>query len=181
MGKRYIKSLTESLKNEKFDKAYSSTSNRTKKTIMPLAELNNLDIIQDENLCEMYFGIYDGWTWDEVDKIDYKISQLHEKTNEIMSIPNQETTQQVQERMYKYIEKISKENLGKKILICSHGVAIEAFLRKITGVPFIEQVQEYSQKNTSLNIVEYSKNDGFKVLVLNNIEHLRNEKFNEEK
>ena len=172
LGQEYINKLTEKLKNIKFDKIYSSTSGRAKKTIAPLAEKNSLDIIQDDNLCEMYFGIYDGMKWEEVNKINPEIDRLHIETNEIMNIPEQETTEQVAERMYKYIEKISKENLGKTILICSHGVAIEAFLRKITKVPFIEKREEYSQRNTSINILEYNQNGEFEVLTINDKSHI---------
>lgn len=172
LGQEYINKLTEKLKNIKFDKIYSSTSGRAKKTIAPLAEQNGLNIIQDDNLCEMYFGIYDGMKWEEVNKINPEIDRLHIETNEIMNIPEQETTEQVAERMYKYIEKISKENLGKTILICSHGVAIEAFLRKITKVPFIEKREEYSQRNTSINILEYNQNGEFEVLTINDKSHI---------
>lgn len=172
LGQEYINKLTEKLKNIKFDKVYSSTSGRAKKTIAPLAEQNGLNIIQDDNLCEMYFGIYDGMKWEEVNKINPEIDRLHIETNEIMNIPEQETTEQVAERMYKYIEKISKENFGKTILICSHGVAIEAFLRKITKVPFIEKREEYSQRNTSINILEYNQNGEFEVLTINDKSHI---------
>ena len=172
LGQEYINKLTEKLKNIKFDKIYSSTSGRAKKTIAPLAEQNSLDVIQDDNLCEMYFGIYDGMKWEEVNKINPEIDRLHIETNEIMNIPEQETTEQVAERMYKYIEKISKENFGKTILICSHGVAIEAFLRKITKVPFIEKREEYSQRNTSINILEYNQNGEFEVLTINDKSHI---------
>ena len=172
VGQEYINKLTEKLKNIKFDKIYSSTSGRAKKTIAPLAEQNGLNIIQDDNLCEMYFGIYDGMKWEEVNKINPEIDRLHIETNEIMNIPEQETTEQVAERMYKYIEKISKENLGKTILICSHGVAIEAFVRKITKVPFIEKREEYSQRNTSINILEYNQNGEFEVLTINDKSHI---------
>lgn len=172
LGQEYINKLTEKLKNIKFDKIYSSTSGRAKKTIAPLAEQNGLNIIQDDNLCEMYFGIYDGMKWEEVNKINPEIDRLYIETNEIMNIPEQETTEQVAERMYKYIEKISKENLGKTILICSHGVAIEAFLRKITKVPFIEKREEYSQRNTSINILEYNQNGEFEVLTINDKSHI---------
>ena len=58
--------------------------------------------------------------------------------------------------------------------MASHGVAIEAFLRKVTKVPFKEKREEYSQKNTSINIVEYdSEKDKFDVKVLNDISHLK--------
>jgi broad specificity phosphatase PhoE len=175
VGQKYIGLLTNRLKDIKFQNAYSSTSKRTYKTIEPLAKINNLKIIEAEDLCEMDFGIYEGMKWEEVNKINPEIDRLHKETNEIMCIPNQELTEEVANRMYRYIKKISKENLEKTILIASHGVAIEAFLRKITKVPFVEQVKEYSQKNTSINILEYeSSKDEFEVKLLNDFSHLEN-------
>ncbi len=172
-GKRYIDLLTASLKDTKFDVIYSSTSKRTFFTIQDLASINNLPIIEDENLCEMSFGIYDGMTWDEVNRINPQISVLHEQTNEIMCIPEQESSEEVANRMYNEILKIAQSNLGKNILICSHGVAIEAFLRKVSNVPFNSMRQEYSQKNTSINILSFDNiNNKFKILTLNDFSHL---------
>lgn len=172
-GNTYINLMTNRLKNVKFDKVYASTSSRAIKTVEPLAKLNHLEILPNENLCEMYFGIYDGWTWDEVNKINPKIHEDHMLTNEIMGIPEQEPTEAVANRMYACIEKICQENAGKTILIGSHGVAIEAFLRKVTGEPFVVKREEYSQKNTSLNVVEYDcvKNK-FLLVLLNDLNHL---------
>ena len=171
-GKIFVHKLTERLKEVRFERAYSSGSNRTLKTILPLAELNKLQIIQEDDLDEMYFGIYDGWTCEEVNKVNPKIDKLHKEKNEIMEIPEQETTKQVAERMYKEIEKIAKDNQGKTILICSHGVAIEAFIRKVKNQSFLEEVEENSQKNTSVNILEYD--DGkFTVKLLNDISHIK--------
>lgn len=78
-GKIFVHKLTERLKGVRFERAYSSGSNRTLKTILPLAELNELQIIQEDALDEMYFGIYDGWTWEEVNKVNPKIDKLHKE------------------------------------------------------------------------------------------------------
>lgn len=172
-GNQYIEKITDRLKNIKFHIAYSSTSKRTYRTIEKLAKLNNLEIKKEENLCEMYFGIYDGMKWDEVDKINPKIRKLHIETNEIIEIPEQETMEQVSKRIYKIMLKIANENIGKNILICSHGVAIEAFLRQITKIPVVDLRAEYSQKNTSLNIVSFdNKTQKFKIELLNDYTHL---------
>lgn len=112
-GQKYIQLLTDELKNVKFDAIYSSTSGRAKKTIMLLAEKNRKPIIQKEDLCEMYFGIYDGWTWEEVNKINPQIRQNQITTNEIAGIPEQESMDNVAERVYKCIETIAMENIGK--------------------------------------------------------------------
>jgi probable phosphoglycerate mutase len=172
-GQKYIDLLTQELKEVPFLDAFSSTSKRTYKTIEHLAKLNNLKITEAEELCEMDFGIYDGMKWDEVNKINPEIDRLHKETNEIMNIPNQETTEEVANRMYNYIKKIAKKDSLDTILVCSHGIAIEAFLRKITGVPFTEQRDEYSQRNTSVNIVAYdSITEKFEILVLNCYKHI---------
>ena len=172
-GIEFVEKLTESLKDVKFDKVYASTSKRTSKTIQKLANLNNLSIIELEELCEMYFGIYDGMKWDDVNKINPEIKATQNRINRIEGIPNQEDMNDVATRMDKIITKIAKENLGKNILICSHGVAIESFLRNITKIPFSDFREQYSQKNTSINIVEYDdKKEQFEILKLNDKEHL---------
>ena len=172
-GYKYIDLLTERLKNIKFDKAYSSVSYRAVKTIEKLAKLNNIEINTSDKLCEMYFGIYEGKRWDEVNVINPQIKIDKDRTNEIMGIPGQESSQDVADRMYSEIRDLSIKNLGKTILICSHGVAIEAFIRKITKVPFTQMIQEYSQKNTTINILEYNdEEDIFKLIVLNDYSHI---------
>lgn len=172
-GEQYVDKLTNRLKDIKFDKAYASTSGRAIKTIQKIADINNLEIEQDENLCEMYFGIYDGWKWEEVNNVNPTIKQNQIRVNEIMGIPNQETTKQVEERMTNTITRIAKENKGKTILICSHGVAIESFIRGITKQPFNVNIEANSQKNTSINIINYDfeKNE-YSIELLNDTSHL---------
>lgn len=172
-GKKYIELLTERLKNIRFDNIYSSITGRAIKTIKPLAKICGKEIIKSEELCEMNFGIYEGMSWEEVNEINSKITENHKKTNEIMGIPEQECTEDVACRMYDYIRRISIENEGKTILIGSHGVAIESFLRKVTGEHFLIKIKEYSQKNTTVNIIEYdSEIDRFKLVLLNDFSHL---------
>lgn len=171
-GEMFVHKLTERLKGVRFEGAYCSDSNRTLKTILPLAKLNNLEVSRETNLDEMDFGIYDGWTWEEVNKTNPKINELHKEKNEIIGIPKQESSEEVATRMYEEIEKIARENLGKTVLICSHGVAIEAFIRKIKNQSFLEEIEENSQKNTSVNILIY-ENGKFTIELLNDISHLK--------
>lgn len=173
-GQKYIEKLTNRLKNIKFDKAYSSTSGRALKTIEPLAKLQGLVIEKTDELCEMNFGIYDGWKWEDVDRANPKIKQTQNEINEIAGIPKQESTEEVANRMYNYIRAVAIDNEGKVILMSSHGVAIEAFIRKIKHEKFSQNKEANSQKNTAVNIVEYDKQkDKFEVVLLNDISHLK--------
>ena len=158
------------LTNQK-DDVIISTSKRTSKTIQKLADLNNIKITEYEDLCEMYFGIYDGWKWEDVNKVQPEIKQNQNEINEIYNIPNQESMIDVAERMYKCIEEIAEQNVGKTVLISSHGVAIEAFLRKIVNIPFKDKREEFCQHNTAVNQVDY-ENGVFTINLLANLEHL---------
>ncbi len=177
-GMNLVNKLTEKLRNIKFDSIYSSTSQRTVKTILPLAKLNKLEVQEEEDLCEMYFGIYDDWKWEDVNKIQPKIKKNHIATNEIYGIENQENTKEVAQRMYKCILNIAKKNIGKTILICSHGVAIEAFLRKIVNVPFNYEREKFCQHNVAINELEFENNKFF-IKQLANVQYLNEENFKE--
>ena len=173
-GEKLIQKLTTELSNIKFDKIYSSTSGRAIKTVENLAELNNLEIETKEDLCEMYFGKYDGWKWEDVNRIQPEIKQRQNEINEISGIEDQETMEHVADRMDKCIRNIVQTNIGKTILISSHGVAIEAFLRKISGIPFNQEREKFCQYNVAINELEY-ENDKFKIIQLANIDYLNGE------
>ena len=173
-GEKLIQKLTTELSNIKFDKIYSSTSGRAIRTVENLAELNNLEIETKEDLCEMYFGKYDGWKWEDVNRIQPEIKQRQNEINEISGIEEQETMEHVAERMDKCIRNIVQANIGKIILISSHGVAIEAFLRKISGIPFNQEREKFCQYNVAINELEY-ENDKFKIIQLANIDYLNEE------
>ena len=173
-GEKLIQKLTTELSNIKFDKIYSSTSGRAIKTVENLAKLNNLEIETKEDLCEMYFGKYDGWKWEDVNRIQPEIKQRQNEINEISGIEDQETMEHVADRMDKCIRNIVQTNIGKTILISSHGVAIEAFLRKISGIPFNQEREKFCQYNVAINELEY-ENDKFKIIQLANIDYLNEE------
>lgn len=171
-GKELINKLTKELENIKFDKIYSSPSKRAIKTIKPLSILNKIEIEEKEELSEMYFGIYDGWKWEDVNKIQPEIKENQNRINEIYGIDQQESMEQVAERMYNCITKIVSENIGNTILIASHGVAIEAFIRKILKKTFNEEREKFCQYNVAINELEFE--DGkYNILQLANIEYLK--------
>lgn len=173
-GEKSAEKLAQRLSDVKFDALFSSSSNRTKKTIEPIAKQNNLPIVQLDDLCEMYFGDYDGWKWEDVNKINPEIKHRQNEINEISGIPNQESMEETAERMYKCVKKICNENEGKTILICSHGVAIEAFIRKITQIPFNKEREKYSQRNVALNVLTYN-NEQFTIDILADTSFLEGE------
>ncbi len=170
-GKKTINALTKRLSNINFDSFYSSSSNRSKITIEPLAILNKKKIHELKELDEMYFGDYDGYTWDEVNKINLDIKKRQIDINEISGIPNQETMEEVADRMKKALDSILEKENGKTILICSHGVAIEALLRKIVNIPFSKERERFCQHNTAVNIIE-AENKNYNLIKIADLSHI---------
>lgn len=162
-GKEQAIKLKEELKDKKIDCIYSSPYKRTIGTIKLIAEFKGIDIVTDKDLSEMNMGDYDGYQYEEVNKIDYSI--LHNSKKEICGIPNQESTSHVEQRIFNAIIKIAEQNKNKNILICSHGIAIEAFLRGIEGISFAVESKKYSQPNAAINEIEY-ENGKFKITKL---------------
>lgn len=172
-GKKTIECLEKELKDIKFDIAFSSTENRSYNTIKGLAEKSKIEITKTSELSEMYFGDYDGYKWDEVNKINPKIKQLQNEVNVITGINNQESMEQVTDRVYNFIYKCCLENQGKTILMGSHGVAIEAFLRKISNIPFAYEREKYCQHNCAINKVIF-KNQKFEIETLSDSSYINN-------
>ena len=112
------------------------------------------------------------WYEDTENPIDYLNRCINK--NEILGIEEQETMEHVADRIDKCIRNIAQANIGKTILISSHGVAIEAFLRKISGIPFSQEREKFCQYNVAINELEY-ENDKFKIIQLANIDYLNEE------
>lgn len=163
-GKRTVDVITKYFKDKRIYKIYSSKSQMCVKTVEKLADELNIKVDIEENLKEKSFGIYDGKKWDEIISINPELKKYRKKKIEILGIPGQESTKQVEDRMAKVIRKIARENLGQNVLVVSHGVAIETFLRLVAGVPYSEDKEKYFQKNSAINEVIYDEDiDEFEV------------------
>ena len=163
-GYETINKLTDYFKDKKLFRIYSSLSTMCLETVDKLAKNLNIEVQKEEELREKSFGIYDGEKWDVVLKKSPELKKYRKKKIEILGIPNQESTKQVEDRMFKIIGKIARENLGQTVLIVSHGVSIETFLRAVVGIPYSEDKEKFFQKNSAVNYLEYDEDvDEFEV------------------
>ena len=154
-GKRTIEILTEYLKSKKIYSIYSSESTMCLETVEKLSRDLGIEIKIEKDLKEKSFGIYDGKNWEDIIKESPNLKKYRKKKIEILGVPNQESTKQVEDRMFKVMEKIAEENLGQNVVVVSHGVAIETFLRAVVGIPYSEEKDKYFQKNCAINLIIY--------------------------
>lgn len=156
-GYETIDVLTNYFKDKKISSIYSSCSTMCLETVEKLSKELNIEVKKVEGLREKSFGIYDGEKWENILKEAPSLKKYRKKKIEILGIPGQESTKQVEDRMFKVIDTIANDNLGQIVLIVSHGVAIETFLRSVVGVPYSEDKDKYFQKNSAINYIEYDE------------------------
>ncbi|KKQ25018.1 MAG: hypothetical protein US40_C0004G0056 [Candidatus Roizmanbacteria bacterium GW2011_GWC2_37_13] len=124
-GRVQAKKLADELKGIDFDKIYSSDLKRASQTAEIIAQERNLKVITSSNLRERDFGIFVGRTFVGEKNLIKLIKTLQKSTKEDSRIENDKN---LLKRFAGYIKKISKNNLGKIILVATHAGTIRALL-----------------------------------------------------
>lgn len=153
----------------KFDLIFSSPLKRTLQTITPTAKALGIEITKDKNLIEMCVGDWEDLTFDQIYELDAKVCDHIIETDEFVGIPNQETHEEVSNRMYDEILKIINDNPNKDIAIVSHSIAIRSFMCKIFDVPFLKILEIIGKlDNAHIMALEFDENTKhFKILSKN--------------
>ena len=128
-GIQRAKELRDRIKNIDIDVIYSSPIKRALNTANILRGNKNIDIVTDDSLMEMCFGDYEGKKIDIVQEENpsWDIKLIMQGNVEICA-PNGENLKEVRERISKLMNKIIAENIGKSILIVTHGITLKALM-----------------------------------------------------
>ncbi len=105
---------------------YSSTKNRAILTAGIFASKNNLNIIQIEELAEINKP-----GADKLSPEDYRQLKLQIFSDFNFSVNNSETANQALIRFTQAIDVIDSSNIGKNILIVSHGITMSLYFAQL--------------------------------------------------
>ena len=137
----------------KFDKIYSSDLSRAVNTAEPIAKKQNLSIIKQENLREIFCGDWEARKGVELLKaypVEYGV-YLNDFIN--CRCVNGESGKEMVARSIKAVTEIAEANAGKTILIATHG----GVLRALDGYMFTDKGWQafawYS--NVGISVAEY--------------------------
>ena len=124
------------LKNEKIDAIYSSDLIRAYNTAVPHAKIRKIEIIKSKMLREIQIG---GWENLKIEEIIAKwgsdaYSIDWKKNFGLFNFPDGESVRGAGERFYNEVLRISRENIGKTIIITAHAAVIRAFWGIISGI-----------------------------------------------
>lgn len=170
LGKLQIAKLNKFLEKEKIDSIYTTTSTRTKQTVLEISKFRGINIIEKENLKEISFGDFEGFNFDIIQK------NYPEEFEKLISqgfnyrYPNGESLIDSYNRVCEEIDKIISCNKDKTILICSHAGTIRNIISYLIGKTY-EFHWNFRIDNASVSIIDIV--DGFPVIqTLNNTSYL---------
>jgi len=143
------------LATEKFDVIYASDLSRTQQTAAPTAAALALPVRIEKDLRERHYGIFERLTYAEVKQKfpeDYARFDAREPDYDFRT---GESLKAFSERSISAIERIANANLGKNILVFTHGGVLDKLYRHITGLS-LSAPRDFGIPNAGLNRVEFA-------------------------
>jgi broad specificity phosphatase PhoE len=123
-GRRQARTLAEQLRSTPFDAVYSSDLRRAHETAEIVAAPHGVPVIADPGLREVDVGSWSGLTRTELEERFPNGER-----------PDGETREQHRQRVHATVERIARENLGRRILIVTHGGTMRALHGQVSDSP----------------------------------------------
>lgn len=135
LGELQANVVAQALKNVKFSAIYSSDLIRAKSTAEKTAFLHNLSVITSKELREIYLGKWEGKTLAEIsERYGDAYQNTWIKNFGFFRAEGGESVEEVFLRAKKELEKIAKLNLGKNVVIFTHGCFIRTIFAGLNGL-----------------------------------------------
>lgn len=174
-GYKQLEFLSERFKNISIDIIYSSPLIRSRETASAVNKYHNSEIIIDDRIIEIDGGDWEGKNWADLPKTHPKEYDLWQNHMHDFYIENGESMIQVFDRMRSAVIDIISENIGKTIVIVSHGCALRNYLCYANGDSIDKLAEVGWSDNTAVSLIEYDEMLNPKIVYKNNNDHLSSE------
>ncbi|MBQ3004992.1 MAG: histidine phosphatase family protein [Clostridia bacterium] len=144
-------------KNFHIDAIYSSDLSRAYETVKPIAEALGMEIHKCKELREADVGVWQGKLIEDV-KNEYPESfAFYKESPGFAKIGGAESYADVMRRSSQALEKIAAENIGKTVVIGTHGGVVRSLRAVWCNVP-LEKIKEIPHvPNGSVSVAEYKE------------------------
>lgn len=171
-GREQAQKTAEYLDKYKIDKVYASDLKRALETAEIIAKRQNLDVIKDKNLREIFGGDFEGQIYEDLrTKFPAEFGMwLNDLGN--CRCPNGESIRELLHRFNKRIKEIAQENSDNTILIGTHAMPIRV-MSTVWSKKDITEIRDFDfVRNASVTVVDYSDIENPIVLEYDVAEHL---------
>jgi 2,3-bisphosphoglycerate-dependent phosphoglycerate mutase len=132
------------------DVVYSSDLWRAYDTALSVAKPHGLTVQTDEALRERGFGDFQGKTFAEIEAAMPEQALLWRKRVPDFAPPGGESLLQLRERVTQCIRTLAEKNVGKHIVVVSHGGVMDVLYRAATGLD-IQAARTWDLHNAAIN------------------------------
>ncbi len=135
LGEAQARSLGARLATEKIDACYTSDFSRAMRTAALIAGERRITPQVDPDLRELHYGQWELERESEIRKRSPEQHKLMREEHPSWRPPGGETVAEVRARTFAAFERIVAAQGGKRVLVVSHGTAINCLLSAILGMP----------------------------------------------
>ncbi len=170
-GKEQLKRLRARFCKIPLDKIYTSPLKRAVCTAEAVRAGRDIPVVEDEGLCEIMCGVWEGKSWESLER-DYPKEYSDWKNNpESFCAPEGESMEHVYNRIISAIKNIAQKNCGKTIAVVSHGCALRNFMCSVRFGDISHLKNTDWLEHTGISCIEYDK-DEIRIVFDNDFSHL---------
>jgi len=170
-GMLQAKALAEELGPWKIEAIYSSPLSRATQTARLLAKSRGLPVIEEAGFTDIRLGDWEGRSKREVEEAEPELWKIWISQPERLEREGAETLAQVQERAYRALERIVRQQGGKMIAVISHRAVLKALIARCLGIaePYFWKIH---LDTASYSLLEHTVERGYMLTLLNQTCHL---------
>ena len=149
LGLSQVSLLGKWMKKINFRHIYCSDSPRARITAEAITKLSGHDLKIDKRLREKNLGIFEGLTSDEAMDKYPEAFRLFKTAGSEYIIKNGESTKQLLERTFEFIEEIRNIHKNERVIIVTHGGVVRVLIKHTLGIS-LDSATCFQIRNTGI-------------------------------
>jgi len=159
-GKKQAEMVAGALRERNFNCIISSDLGRAVATAEAINKYHNLGLQLEPSIRERNFGVMEGLTREEILERYPGVHTGYMERKDTYQIPRGESLVDFYKRVTSGLEEIINQNIGKDILIVTHGGVLDCIMRMVFGYA-LNAPRRFSIYNGSINVFSVRNNEWF--------------------
>ena len=176
-GQEQARRLAEALVGEDIDAIISSDLVRARDTAQAVADRQGMTLATDAGLRERCFGIFEGHTYAEVERLWPEESARWRRREPDFGAEGGETLQGFYDRCVATATRLAESHPGRTLLLVSHGGVLDCLYRAASRIA-LNAPRTWELANTGVNRLLYTP-QGFSLVGWGDVQHLHDDALDE--
>jgi len=173
VGQEQARRLAEALADEDLDAIVCSDLVRARDTAQAVSDRTGLALSTDAGLRERHFGIFQGHTYDEVERLWPEESARWRRREPDFGAEDGETLQGFYDRCVATASRLAEAHPGRTLLLVTHGGVLDCLYRAASRVE-LNAPRTWELANTGVNRLLYTP-QGFTLVGWGDTQHLNDD------